>query len=292
MNKKAEEMLQIKNHNLTVEINPKGAELTHLIDNKTGFDYIWNGEEWAKHAPILFPSIGRSTEDSYLLNGRTYPMQQHGFASDYVFETVKQAEDEIVLSFSDNEETFKSYPFHFNFQVSFKLTDHLLHVSFEVQNQSEEPLAFALGFHPAFNLPGKFEDYQLSLDTTEKLKQYEIVKNPFPYRSGKLLDFKPGKQFHLDRATFAAGLVILDNRIDKVSLTGQDYKVEMDTANFPYLCLWTKEDMPLPYLCLEPFQGLPDEIDEKQELLEKEGNVRLVAGTSSTFQTSIKFGEN
>src|SRR5574337_204484 len=126
------QLLTLKNNELTVQINPKGAELTHVIENKNKFDFIWNGSEWPKHAPILFPAIGRSTDDEYLLN---------------------------------------------------------LKIQFEIKNLSVKKLTFALGFHPAFNLSANFEDYQISFETKDKtLKQFEIVKNPFPYRSGKIIE--------------------------------------------------------------------------------------------------------
>jgi len=284
-------MIDIKNDFLTVEIDPVGAQLTHVINRKTGFDYIWNGAEWPKHAPILFPAIGRSTEDSYLLDGRLFPMQQHGFASDFKFDVYRYHEDCLTLRLNQNEETIKSYPFKFELYVIFKLEGSQLQVSFEVKNTDSKTLSFALGFHPAFNLPGNFTDYHLQMQPeTVGLKQFEIVKNPFPYRTGRLVDFGAAN-FVLTREMFAAGLVILDNDISQVKLFSEknDLAVTMDLADFPYLCLWTKEDADLPYLCIEPFQGLPDIVDQKQELLEKEGNVKLAAGGQRQYQVNISF---
>lgn len=286
-------MLTLKNTKLTVKINPKGAELTHIIDNKTGQDFIWNGEEWAKHAPILFPAIGRSTEDEYLLDGKLYPMQQHGFATDYDFELLEQRTDFIKLLLKDNLETYQSFPFHFEFIIIYRLEDNVLNVAFEVKNLTEKSMAFALGFHPAFNLPGKFEDYQIRFATNDKvLKTFDIVKNPFPYRSGKLTTFAQSvSEFFLERRMFADGLVIFDNKINQVKLSSvlTDYAVSLEMSDFPYLCLWTKEDMTLPYLCIEPFSGLPDVINQKQELLEKEGNHVLTANEAATYKVKLTF---
>ncbi len=50
-------MLAIENNQLKVEINEVGAQLTHVVDKTTNADYIWNGSEWERHAPILFPAI-------------------------------------------------------------------------------------------------------------------------------------------------------------------------------------------------------------------------------------------
>ena len=46
-------MLAIENNQLKVEINEVGAQLTHVVDKTTNADYIWNGSEWERHAPIL-----------------------------------------------------------------------------------------------------------------------------------------------------------------------------------------------------------------------------------------------
>lgn len=155
------QLLTLKNNELTVQINPKGAELTHVIENKNKFDFIWNGSEWPKHAPILFPAIGRSTDDEYLLDQKIYPMQQHGFASDYFFEIIDQKEDQVSLSLKDNKETYQSYPFQFELKVTYQLVSKKLKVQFEIKNLSVKKLTFALGFHPAFNLSANFEDYQI-----------------------------------------------------------------------------------------------------------------------------------
>lgn len=289
-------LLTLKNNELTVQINPKGAELTHVIENKNKFDFIWNGSEWPKHAPILFPAIGRSTDDEYLLDQKIYPMQQHGFASDYFFEIIDQKEDQISLSLKDNEETYQSYPFQFELKVTYQLVSKKLKIQFEIKNLSVKKLTFALGFHPAFNLSANFEDYQISFETKDRtLKQFEIVKNPFPYRSGKIIEInKAVSNFPLEREFFKKGLVIFDNKIEKVKLFSQetDYQMTMKMTDFPYLCLWTKEDENLSYLCIEPFQGLPDVINQKQELLQKEGNISLKSNESKTYEVELIFNSN
>lgn len=286
-----ERMLEVKNQYLTVVVDSQGAQLTHVINNETNHDYIWNKAAWPKHAPILFPAIGRSTDNKYLINGKKYPMQQHGFVSDYNFEVVNHSERELFLNFKGNEETLKSYPFFFDLQVSFILDKNQLAVNFEVHNLSDETLSYSLGFHPAFNVEGDFENYSLSIEPArEQLTKFEIVKNPFPYRSGLLkgLPFA-GSTFDLNHHIFDEGLVILADKVDAVKLQGPSYAVGMDLSDFPHLCLWTKEDEELPLLCLEPFFGLPDKIDEKQELANKEGNDRLAVGQVKKYQCKLIF---
>lgn len=284
-------MLEIKNQKLTVSIDSHGAELTHVVNNKTGYEYIWNNVAWPKHAPILFPAIGRSTDDEYLINGKNYTMQQHGFVSDYDFEVICHRDTELILSFKGNEETLKSYPFAFELRVSFILNINQLMVNFEVENLSDNILSYSLGFHPAFNVEKEFEKNRLSIkpDRTQ-LEKFEIVKNPFPYRSGgvrKLI--VSGSSFDLDRQIFKEGLVIMTDKVNHVILQGRSYVVKMDLSDFPYLCLWTKENEDLPFLCLEPFFGLPDMINEKQELAKKLGNDRLKVGEIKKYQCKLTF---
>ena len=50
----------IENDQFKAEIDEHGAQLTHLFNKSEGFDYIWNDDLWPKHAPVLFPAIGRS----------------------------------------------------------------------------------------------------------------------------------------------------------------------------------------------------------------------------------------
>ena len=57
-------MQTIKSSCFTAEIDEHGAQLTHLYHNEDHFDYIWNNPLWEKHAPILFPAIGRSNNDA------------------------------------------------------------------------------------------------------------------------------------------------------------------------------------------------------------------------------------
>lgn len=290
-------MLQIENDFLVVEIDQKGAQLTHVVNKQAQFDYIWNGTQWPKHAPLLFPAIGRSTQDSYLIEGKTYPMQQHGFASDYLFEVAQQYSNKLILRLRDNEEMFKSYPFHFELQVTFELVDQQLRYTFTVKNLDEQELSYSFGFHPAFNVPiddeGGFEDYQILFETSEAtLEQFEIKKNPYPYRSGKKHLFNDGaKVLPLTRKIFESGLIILNNQIDQVILRSEKsaHQVKMALKGFPYFCLWTKEDEDLNFICLEPFCGLPDVIDQSQEISHKEGNAHLAPKSEHSLTCTLTF---
>ena len=81
-------MIQIANEFLTVTLSPQGAELQSVKGAVSGLEYLWQADPkvWGRHAPVLFPFVGRSKNDQYTYQGKTYPMGQHGFARDRQFE--------------------------------------------------------------------------------------------------------------------------------------------------------------------------------------------------------------
>ena len=74
-------MQVLENERFRVEINEFGAELTRFTSKKDGTEYIWKGDPaaWKRHAPILFPIVGRLKDKTYTVDGRPYEITQHGF---------------------------------------------------------------------------------------------------------------------------------------------------------------------------------------------------------------------
>ena len=54
-------MLYLENERLKASIHEKGAELCSLIGLSDGTEYVWQADPaiWGRHAPLLFPVIGR-----------------------------------------------------------------------------------------------------------------------------------------------------------------------------------------------------------------------------------------
>jgi galactose mutarotase-like enzyme len=71
---------------ITAAIKADGAELCSL-KTASGGELLWQaGPAWPRHAPWLFPIVGRLMHDELHHRGRTYEMTQHGFARDLRFE--------------------------------------------------------------------------------------------------------------------------------------------------------------------------------------------------------------
>lgn len=289
-------MVTIQNDRFTATINEVGAELTHLVDQASHRDLIWNNDLWPKHAPVLFPAIGRSNEDSYLIDGQRYEMPQHGFVSGETFTIVDQTPTAVTLSLKANAATRVYYPFDFELQVTFTLVATGLNLTFSVQNHGQQDLSYSLGSHPAFNVPFEageaFTDYELVLDPAPTdLQQFEIVKTPNPYRSGKELPVTTDKGvIKLNYPMFDAGLIILKApNLAHLTLqsTKSKHSISLNLDDFDYVTLWTKEGAQAPFLCLEPFNGLPDVAGDLRELATKEGNHHVAVGQSETMAYTI-----
>ncbi|MDF7663362.1 aldose 1-epimerase family protein [Bifidobacterium sp. ESL0763] len=289
-------MEQLQNDNFLVEVDRHGAQINHIYNRHGHFDYIWNNDLWPKHAPVLFPAIGRSNEDAYTYGGKRYDMPQHGFVSEYDFDVVESSDTKLTLRLAANAETRKLYPFDFTLSITFTLGEAGLSLSFAVGNEGDKPLSYSLGSHPAFNVPvageGSFEDYTLTFSPSQsKLRQFEIVKTPNPYRDGKLKEVEGfDGELPLRYRHFDDGLIIIENEgIDKVTLSSPktSHSVSLTLSDFRYLTLWTKEGADAPFLCIEPFNGLPDVTGDLVDIMHKEGNILLDPGKTKTSSYDI-----
>lgn len=291
-------MYRIENEQLSVTINPVGAEITSIYNKEDDFEYIWQGVQWPKHAPVLFPAIGRSNEGAYLIDGKTYEMPQHGFVADQHFTLESQTTTSLSLKLVANETTLQYYPYHFELIIGLQLATDQVRFTATVNNLENQDLSFSFGSHPAFNVPindeGYFDDYQITFETPEdEIRYFEIVKTPNPYRSGKLCTLKhvENKTVPLTHKMFEKGLLIIENQLSEIKLTSEksEHSIGLDLGDFKYLTLWTKEGADAPFLCLEPFYGLPDVVGDKRELTTKEANYHLAAKETASIGYTMTF---
>ena len=85
----------LENDQLRVQINDLGAELTEIYDKTNDRQVLWNADPsyWNRHAPVLFPNVGRYYENKCLINGNTYHCGQHGF-----IDAVKQRQNTLMTT--------------------------------------------------------------------------------------------------------------------------------------------------------------------------------------------------
>ena len=168
-------MHTLENDQLCVTISDHGAELSGIFDKKNDREILWNADpsHWKRHAPVLFPNVGRYYEDHCLINGKTYTSGQHGFARDMEFICVEETENSVTHLLESTDETKKAWPYEFQLYITHTLEGRDLTVAWKVVNKDQEIMYFTVGAHPAFNvpiLPGtKREDYHLTFSGQKEL---------------------------------------------------------------------------------------------------------------------------
>lgn len=281
-------MIKLENKNFEAEINELGAELTRLTRKLDQRGYIWNDPEnkyWPRHAPILFPAIGRSNQDQYQLDGKTFPMTLHGFARDFPFEVVNSTCDQVTLRQQATAKTLTLFPYHYELLITYKLCEDGLSTTYTVENTDGRTMPFAIGSHPGFTLQQSLSHYSLTfVEAKEPLKIFEM--GPLPFRNGKVIPFSDHNQIALNYALLDETSITFNvPEATAVVLQTSDgsHTVKLSLTDFPYVTIWTPEKKQAPFLCVEPFAGLPDQAGAPSDWLKKLGNNLLKARTKQTF---------
>lgn len=275
--------ITISNSELTATINTFGAELTSLKNNSNR-EYIWEGnpDYWGKHSPILFPIVGSLKNDCYNYNNTTYHLPRHGFAREMEFDVVEKTDDKAVFSLKQSPITLAKYPFQFELQISYTLTHSVLKIGFKVINNNEVSMPFSIGAHPAFAIPNDFENYELLFEKSENLVVSKL-ENDLISNSSYTLPLE-NNRLPLNYPLFENDALIFKTLASK-SVTIAENKIpflKVHFTDFPSLGIWTKTQA--PFVCIEPWIGYADTIENNGNLEEKEGF--QILGVYQTFETN------
>ena len=260
----------ISNSNLTAQIKHLGAELFSLKSDQN-IEYIWEGNPafWGKHSPVLFPIVGTLKNNSYSFNEEKYQLNRHGFAREMEFELIEKSEESATFSLVSTIETKKSYPFDFELQICYSLVKNKLNIDYKVINKNDFIMPFAIGAHPAFALPGNFEDYSLEFQEQEILKYYLLEDGLISNNSNELqLD---NRQLGLNYQLFENDALVFKTLKSKsiTILKNTNPILKVNFSDFPNLGIWTV--VKAPFLCIEPWFGYSDTLNEYDDFSKKEG---------------------
>ncbi|HUZ61767.1 MAG TPA: aldose 1-epimerase family protein [Hanamia sp.] len=285
-------MIEIKNDHLKITISEKGAELQSIQLNN--LEYLWQADPnyWAKHAPVLFPVIGELKDGKYIYDNKEYHLPRHGFARDTMFEAIQIDDTSAIFTLRGNAETLVIYPFQFIFQVQYEIKENNLYCSYIVQNMNEGVMYFSVGGHPAFRVPIndklKYEDYTLEFNEDSILKRY-LLYNGLTNGNTEEIELDD-KKLHLKSSLFYNDAIVLkhisSNQIELYS-DKDPHGLKFRFEGFPYFGIWAAKDA--PFVCLEPWYGIADNILCDGKLANKEGINRLAAGESWKRTWSVEF---
>lgn len=282
--------ITITNGALSATIRDMGAELISL--KKDGREYIWSGDPafWGKHSPVLFPIVGTLKDNSYTHNGKSYSLPRHGFARERNFAVISQEKNRVTFSLKADNVTYEVYPFDFDLVITYVLETSSVSINYEVKNLSAETaMPFSLGAHPAFALPGKFEDYSLHFNKDEKLTRYKL-ENDLVSDKTEIVKLKNGN-LPLNYALFKDDALVMKEISSKeVAIKkGDKPYLRVGYKNFPHMGLWTKTGA--PFICIEPWQGYADTPSNNGNLSDKEGIINLKGDGAAHFNLTIEIQE-
>jgi galactose mutarotase-like enzyme len=283
----------LRNDTMTATVAAEGAELCSL-KNAEGLELLWQaGEAWPRHAPLLFPIVGRLKNDELRHGGKIYPMTQHGFARDRRFDWAQREPTSCTLLLVDDAATRARYPFAFRLSVTYTLDGADLEIALEIANTGDEMLPASIGAHPAFNwplLPGLAkEDYALVFSREEALPIRRLkdgllraAPEPTPVRGNRLA---------LSERLFDDDAIILDrpasHAVRYAARSGP--QIEVSWEGFRELGIWSKPKG-APFLCIEPWHGFASPADFDGEFKDKPGLMHIARGDSRSLKYRIRIG--
>jgi galactose mutarotase-like enzyme len=274
----------ISNDLLDVSIKSDGAELISLKKTGDDVEYLWQADPlfWRRHAPVLFPIVGSLKNSEYSFDGKTYNLPQHGFARDSEFSLFKKKKDTISFKLKYSEESLKKYPFKFQLIIEYRLEGKKLITVYRVKNIDDQQIFFSIGAHPAFNCPlltgTKKTDYFLELEKKETV--YSLCLEKGFLSDKKALILENDNVIHLTSSTFNKGAIIIENPAShRISLKNNltNRSITMEYTNFPYLGIWSYSK-DAPFVCIEPWFGIADEVSTSGNFREKKGIQSLESG--------------
>jgi galactose mutarotase-like enzyme len=279
----------IQNGYLSAAVKAVGAELCSVRDG-TGEEMLWQAlPVWPRHAPVLFPIVGRLKDDTLRHNGRTYQLTQHGFARARRFAWLSRTATACRLVLHDDGETRAVYPFAFRFEVAFALEDDALVNTFSVINTGREVLPASVGAHPAFRWP-----LAEGIEKAAHVLEFDRPE-PAPIRrlaNGLLGPQQPtpiqGRTLALDPALFDADAIILDTPVSSsVRFTAPGAEaIEVSWDGFRQLGIWMRPGG--DFLCIEPWCGTHSPADFDGDFRDKPGLLLIPPGERRVLTMRVR----
>lgn len=282
----------IQTDKLKVTISDKGAEMISVLDKSSGYEFMWDADasSWNRHAPVLFPIVGKLNNNTVKINGNQFAMNQHGFARDMVFEPIEVYGDLLKFMFESNDVSIAKYPYVFKFFITYQVHESELKISYSVLNLSYENMYFSVGAHPGFKLPlAQLNQYAIEFEKPENLCRHLLSDGLF----NREIESLGSNQniLPLSNELFLKDAIVFKNLNSswlKLVQIDKKFAVKLNFAGFPFMGIWTKAGQEA-FICLEPWLGLADTIGFNSEISNKEGIQCLAANGLVNFDYCLEF---
>jgi galactose mutarotase-like enzyme len=274
---------------ITATIKADGAELCSL-KAPDGLELLWQaGPAWPRHAPWLFPIVGRLANDELRHRGKSYKLTQHGFARDLRFQWLERTAEGCALVLTDSAATRLRYPFAFRLTIRYRINWNRLELTGEITNTGDEVLPASFGAHPAFNWPigpGTSKQDHFVIFTETELA-------PVRRLSGGLLraEAEPspiqGTMLTLSEHLFDDDAIIFDAlKSTAIAYIGSGPGFDITWTGFRQLGIWSKPGG-APFLCIEPWRGFASPVGFDGEFSDKPGLMLIAPGETERLSLGI-----
>ena len=253
-------MIYLTNGILSASIKKMGAELRTLT--KEGKNFIWTPDAniWNFTAPLMFPICGALKDGKFTYGGKDYFLPKHGFARASEFTAVKLSESSALFTLKSSDKTKEVYPFDFELRVIYTLKEDSLAVKYEVENKGEDTMYFSIGSHEAYSTPEGIESYEVVFDEKTSI-DYTVIENSLT--TDKTVPvLKNECILPLEVMTDADDAFVFRSVPFKAAtLRKRNEKtgVRVEFPDMKHMLLWHMKGA--PYICIEPWCGLPDHCD-------------------------------
>lgn len=274
-----------------VRISVHGAEMQSLVGHD-GHEYLWQaGLAWPRHAPLLFPAIGRHPGDVLQVGAEEFPLGHHGFARDLDFGLSEQGRGHATFTLRHSAATLRQFPFAFQLTITYRLLPSGVEATFRLRNPGNRTMPFGIGLHPAFKWPldagAPREEHVLVFDQPETARTRLVQENLLQPES-MVANHLPTGVMELLPQRFDHGAIVFDG-LQSVSAeyrspTGR--AVRLSWTGFRELGVWSPAEGEL--LCIEPWRGLPAPHDWADDERNRPDLEQLGPGQERTYTLRIE----
>ena len=288
MSQEQNQWVSLSSDDLTVEVDPLGAQLSTLRD-RAGRDLLWGGDPsvWAGRAPLLFPIVGALAGGHYRLGPATYSLPRHGFARVKRFDVVDTSRGAATFRLRADESTLAMYPFRFELDVCFALDGATLSVTTSVRNLGDDDMPASIGYHPGLRWPlpyGRARSshfIEFAMDEPDPVRRLNATglltqeRHPTPVSH---------RYLKLEDALFHDDVIIFDQIRSRDVTYGADDgpRIRLSYPDARYLGIWTKPGA--PFVCIEPWHGVADPEGFTGDFRTKSGVFAVAAGAVMSTQ--------
>jgi len=190
--------------------------------------------------PVLFPTPGKLDNDLWSRDGRIGSLKQHGFARDLPWKVVETTAHSVQLRLESDDATLARFPWELALDFTYSLRGRVLRIEQRIENRSDSPLPFGMGFHPYFRVP-QSEKAATRIETSAT-KAFDNVTKQTIDLVGIDLTAKE-VDLHLLNHGCNESALIFSQGLDEIRVRASE--------EFTHWVVWTLENR--DFVCLEPW---------------------------------------